>query len=84
MFKYERKDMEEFVIKFAEKVTEMNSLANEAMKFVVDYVINNNEDSKLKAKELWEKSLHPMYSLFENDTEKVMLVDLFEEIGVDY
>lgn len=82
--KYERKKMEDFVMRFAQAVTESNAAAKEAMDSMVDYMKTNNEDSKQKCAELWTKSFDAMSNLFEDDREKVMLVDLLDEIGVKY
>ena len=82
--KYERKEMEDFVIKFTQAVTESNAAAKEAMELAVDYMKTNNEDSNQKAAELWMKCFDAMYNLFESDKERVMLVDFMEELGVEY
>lgn len=80
--KYERKEMEDFVIKFTQKVIESNEAGKNAMESVVDYMKTNNEDSKQKAKELLIKCLDITCNLCEDNREREMLVDFLEEIGV--
>ena len=80
--KYERKEMEDFVMKFTQKVIESNEAGKNAMESAVDYMKTNNEDSKQKAKELWIKCLDITCNLCEDNREREMLVDFLEEIGV--
>ena len=78
-----RKEMEDFVVRFAGDTIRSNNYGRRACEALVNYIKFGDEEYKEEARDCWIQTYRILNGIYKTYEEVGMLIELLDDIGVD-